>query len=63
MTGQEFLEGIINCYRYPDEYCAPLILDVQEIEGGLLLTMADESQWRVEAICVSETAKCESQAD
>lgn len=57
MTNQEFLKGIINCYRYPDEYCAPLILDVQEIESGLLLTMADDSKWRVDATCISQGSK------
>ena len=63
MDAQEFLKGLINCYRSPDEYCAPLIRDVQETEGGLLLTFHGGEQWRIDAVCVSQNTQDEPQAD
>lgn len=56
MTGQEFLKRLL----LKDDL---VLIGCREIEGGLLLTMQDGSQWRVDAVCVSQAAQDETQAD
>lgn len=61
MDAQEFLKKLILAGS--GESSLAIIKDFQEIEGGLLLTMQDNSQWRINAVCLSQNAQDETQAD
>lgn len=48
MTGQELLNWILNCAERVYVFDKH-VRKREQIEGGLLLTMADDSKWQLEA--------------
>lgn len=61
MTGQKFLEGLVAAARNTLVENYRCVVDVQEIEGGLLLTMADGRQYRIDAVEIGRNKRIKSQ--
>lgn len=53
MDAQEFLKRVLLIHGH-SKSALNIIKNYQEIEGGLLLTMQDGKQWRLEAVEIGE---------